>query len=681
MDIVVLGLVIGMANGLLAAGLVLIFMSNRVINLAHGELGAFAVAMMLVLSRNAGLNYWLALVLSLCATALLAAAVERGVLRRLFEAPRLILLIATIGVAQLITVVRLVLPKPSVGGGGKAFAGGANVFPVPFSSPTVEFGRIVLLPQHFMVLVAGPLLALGLFAFLRWTPYGLALRAAAENGPRARLLGIPVRRVSTISWVVAGLLSGAASILLAPIIGFSVTEAVGLPILMRGLAAATVARMSSVGTAFGVGLALGVVDQLVFFWTGRSGLTDAILFCVILVALLGRKSELRRTVESEESSWEMAEPVRPLPPEITRHPRWRTLTLLATSSAIVAVLGVPFVLGASSTHFLATVILVAVVAVSLTVLTGWAGQMSIGQWAIAGVGGVFGGRLVTVLGLPFPLVLVLAALAGGLVALLIGLPALRLDSTALAVVTLGFAVASSSWLFEQPWMKGTGYFPRPGWLTNRTYYFVVLVFFTTSVALIRSLQHTRVGRNMIAVRDNPAQAASFGIDVTRTKLTAFVLAGVLASTAGFLWAAGIGLADNTVFPPTRSLSIVAAVVIGGLGSVWGAVLGALYLLAIPYFGADLSPYIGLVATGVGLLALVLFLPGGLMRIVVAGRDLLARLVTGTDPALTGDPVRSDVRQAIAEPAGRPVERAAQAASLDHPSSDGRCDRAGAVTVP
>lgn len=629
MDLVLLGLAVGMANALLAAGLVLIHMSNRVINLAHGELGAFAVAMMLALTRRAHLNYWLALVLSLAATAVLAAVIERGVLRRLFSSPRLIVLIATIGVGQLVVVGRLVLPKPEAGGEA-ILAGGANVFPVPFRTPIWEFGRVVLRPEHFMALVAGPLLAFALFAFLRWSAYGVALRAAAENAPRARLLGVPVTRVSMLAWVAAGILSGAASILLAPIIGFSATEAVGLPILMRGLAAATVARMESVGVAFGAGLAIGVADQLVFFWTGRSGLTDVVLFVVIVGVLVGRRGVVRRTVASEESSWELAEPVRALPDEVRTHVNWQTVTLVKVLVGTVAVLGAGAFLRPSATQFLATVILVAVVAVSLTMLTGWAGQMSIGQWAVAGVGGVFGGRMVTMWDLPFAVAFVAAALVGAAVALVIGLPALRLEGTALAVVTLGFAVASTSWLYEQPWFKGSGFLPRPSYLEGRRYYFAALGFLLLTLAALRALQRTRVGRTMVAVRDNPRQAASMGIDVTRTKLTAFVIAGGFSAAAGFLWTAGIGLADSTVFQPSRSLTLVAAVVIGGLGSVGGAVLGILYVLGVPYFAADVSPHLGLLSSGVGLLVLVTFLPGGFMRALIELRDRFARLVTGVE---------------------------------------------------
>jgi branched-chain amino acid transport system permease protein len=626
-DIVLLGLVIGMGNGLLAVGLVLISMSNRTINFAHGELGAFGVALMLTLTRVAHLNYGLALLLSLLGAAALGAVIERTIIARLFASPRLIVLIATIGIAQLVAVARLILPKPEADDGTDILIGGANLFPVPISSPTVEFGRVVLLPQHFIALVAGPLVALAVFAFLRYSPYGVALRAAAENATRARLLGIPVRRVSTIAWIVAALLSAAGSILLAPIIGFSATEAVGLPLLMRGLAAATVARMESVGTAFGAGLALGVLDQLVFFTTGRSGLTDVVLFGVILVALLARGERQRRTVSAEESSWQVAAPIRALPRELAMDPRWRGLTGVLISLAIPAALLLPQYLTISATQFISTMLLVAVVSVSLTVLSGWGGQLSIGQWALAGTGGVLGAKVVTDLGLPFWAGFLAAAVVGTVAALLLGFPALRLDSSALAVVTLGFAVAAGAWLFDQPWFRGDGFLPRPDFLNTEAYYYACLAFFVASVVSIAGLQRTRIGRNMIAVRDNPRQAAASGVNVVRTKLTAFVLSGTFAGAAGFLWSAGIGLADTTAFQPGRSLSLVAAVVIGGLGSVAGAVAGTFYFLGIPYLANDVSPYLGLLSTGIGLLVLVLFFPGGLSRLAIEGRDRVAALVT------------------------------------------------------
>jgi branched-chain amino acid transport system permease protein len=185
-------------------------------------------------------------------------------------------------------------------------------------------------------------------------------------------------------------------------------------------------------------------------------------------------------------------------------------------------------------------------------------------------------------------------------------------------------------LFEQTWFKGSGFMIRPDFMTTRVYYFISLALLLVTVYAARAFQRTRVGRNMIAVRDNPLQALAMGIPIVRTKLTAFVFSGVLAAAAGFLWSTGIGLADKSVFGPVRSLSIISAVVIGGLGSISGAIIGAFYYMGIPFWGASISPFIGLLATGAGLLLLVILLPGGLARLVFGGRDLLASWITGID---------------------------------------------------
>ena len=279
-------------------------------------------------------------------------------------------------------------------------------------------------------------------------------------------------------------------------------------------------------------------------------------------------------------------------------------------------------------------------------LTGWAGQLSIGQWGFAGVGGVIGSALVTRWHVSFWLALLDAAIAAGAMAFVLGLPALRLEGSELAVVTLGFAVAASTWLFNQDWFRGDGFLPRPSYLGTTELYFVCVGFLAVSLVGARALQNSRVGRTMVAVRDNPAQAASMGISVVRAKLTAFVLSGFVAGAAGFLFAAAVNQAQGSVFPPERSLEIVTAVVIGGLGSISGAVVGSAYLLGVPYFGGEISPYIGLLSTGIGLLALLLFLPGGLTRVVSQARDRLAKAVTGIDPRPDVVPQSTDTERSL-----------------------------------
>jgi ABC-type branched-subunit amino acid transport system permease subunit len=637
MDLFLLGLVLGMANALLAVGLVLVYMSSRILNFAHGEIGAFAVAMMLMLTGRFDWGYWPSLLVALTATAFLGGLIERTVVQRLFGSPRVIALLATVGVAQLVLVLRLVLPKPEVEGQSALF-GGAGQFPLPFHTGRFTFGRVVFGPEHVLVLVVGPLLALAVAWFLRSSIYGLSIRAAAENAPRARLAGIPVRRVSTIAWVISALLAGVAAILLAPVIGFTASEAVGLPLLAHGLAAATMARFTSVAEAFGWGLLIGVVNQLVLFYTGSSGLTEAVLLGGVLVALLLRRSRRRRTTDAEESSWAFAEAIRPLPPEIARHPRWQVVSYGTAAIGSVLLLTAPMLLSAKGTFLLASIFAVSVVTLAVTLLTGWSGQLSLGHWALAGAGAVFASRLVGEYGVPFWVAFLAAGVVGGVFALLLGLPALRLPGTLLAVVTLGFAVMSESWLFGESFFKGPEQLHRPAWITTRSYFYLALVFLVIVVLAVRSLQRSRIGRNLVAVRDNPMQAAALGIGVTRTRLTGFVVSGVIAALGGFMWSTGVAVANSSAFPATRSLAILSAAIIGGLGSVGGALLGAAYLMGIPFFGTDLTEYAGFLSTGLGMLALLLFFPGGLARLAYVVRDRFAQLVTGIDPRPDVQPV-------------------------------------------
>jgi branched-chain amino acid transport system permease protein len=305
---------------------------------------------------------------------------------------------------------------------------------------------------------------------------------------------------------------------------------------------------------------------------------------------------------------------------------------------VLAVLVAPLGLSPHKMFLLATSYSTAVVVLALTILTGWSGQVSLGHWAIAGVAGVFGSRLVGVWHLPFFLTLLAVAVVGGVVALLIGLPALRLPGALLAVVTLGFAVVCESWLYDKSWFKGNGSLDRPAWITNRIYYYLAALILAVAVVAVRSLQRSRIGRNLVAVRDNPGQAAAFGIPVVRTRLTGFVLSGVVAAIGGFWWSAGVATMSPNAFPALRSLSVLCAAIIGGLGSVFGALLGTAYLSVSLFVPDEAARYVGLLSTGIGLLLLICFFPGGLARIAGLGRDWLAERITGIDPRPDVQPV-------------------------------------------
>lgn len=635
MDIVLQGAVFGIANGLLAAGIVLVFMSNRAINIAQGELGAFAVAVMFSLSNRADFPYWAALLCALAATAVLGALIETTVIRRLFTSPRLIVLIATIGVAQVITAIRAGIPKPRNDAGDDVVFGGASTFPVPFEIDPITFGRVVLRSPEILVLTVGPLLALALFAFLRWSAYGIALRAAAENPQRARLLGIPVRRVSTMAWVIAALLSAAAAILIAPVIGYSSDSAAGLTLLFRGLAAATIAGLTSVGLAFGVGVALGVADQLIFVWSGQSGLTDVVLLLAVVATLLTRKDVLRQASSAAESAPDTGEPIRPLPAAVTTHERWVSTLFAVRAAGAALVVLLPFVLSSQNTYFLASTVLLCTAVVSTTVLTGWAGQLSLGQWAVAGVAGLLGMQLYSEHAVPFWVAFACSAAFGAAAAGLVGLPALRLQGVNLAVVTLAFAVTCGSWLYTRDWVRPDQDLGLPTYMTTRAQYAAAFALLLLTLVVARTVDRSQLGRAIRAVKENPVQASAMGISVVRTKLTAFAITGAVSGAVGFLYVDAVGSGDPSTFPTSTSLALLAAAVIGGLGSLTGALVGGLYIFAVQYFAVQFFPeqaaVISLLSTGVGLLLLLLYLPGGLIRPLLTGRDRLALLLTGIDP--------------------------------------------------
>ena len=211
------GLVVGGLQALLAMGLVLIYRTNRIINFAQAALGAMAATLAQALVRERGWNFWISVALGLTVAVLVSAFVEFAIIRRFYRAPRLILTVATIGVAQILTAAELGLPllvkRP---GKNTDITQQIKTFTSPFAWH-FQFGGVIFRGDDALVLIAVPAIAIGLVAFFRLTGYGLAARAVAENSDRARLLGVRVKRVSLLVWCLAGLLSAVAAILTAAV--------------------------------------------------------------------------------------------------------------------------------------------------------------------------------------------------------------------------------------------------------------------------------------------------------------------------------------------------------------------------------------------------------------------------------------------------------------------------------
>ena len=620
--IFLLGLVLGALNGLLAVGLVLIYRTNRIINFAQGELGAFSATLAAELVQRFHWPFYAAVVVGLAAAVISSAGVEVLIIRRFSKAPRLILTVATIGVFQILGAIELAIPallnkkKLQVG------------FQTPLSFH-FKFGGVFFTGDHLEVLVLTPLILIGLVWFMKRTGYGLAARAAAEDGDRARLLGVRVKRVSLIVWCIAGFLSAVTAILTSPITGFQFGVIGGFTLLLRALAAGVIARMESLPVAFGAAVLITMAQQVLFFGTGRQGPDDGLLLVVIIVALLVQRRRLGR-LEGGSSTWQAVQEVRPVPTELRAVPevRWARYGLGLLGLVLLTVL--PFLLKPSKTSLASVIMLYAIVGLSLVILTGWSGNVSFGQWALVGVGGLLTGKMATAAApMDFFLILLIAGLAGAATAVVIGLPALRIRGLFLGVTTLAFALAAGNWIFTFKQFTFNSAITRPqlfGFIdisSERNFYFVCFAALIAALLVGRNLRKARFGRVLVAMRDNEKAAQSYGVPFIQTKLVAFAVSGFLAAVAGALYAYHQQQLRADRFPAGLSLLMFSMVVIGGMGSISGAVLGAIYIRGTQYF---LPAQYQLAVTGVGVLLLLWIFPGGLGQILYSLRDSYLRAV-------------------------------------------------------
>jgi len=647
-SVIIEGAILGLNYGLLAVGLVLIYRTNRVINFAQGQLGVVAAVFMVKLYYDFGINYWAALVAAL-AVAAGAGALSELVLRRLFNRPRVMVMVATIGLSQvlyLLTLLPFIRPKQLF-----------RAFPVPVDW-SFRIGTFIFPPGEVITLIAAPIVALGLAAFIRFSPWGLAMRASAENSESARLSGVWVRRTSTVAWTLAGALSAFTAILASPSQTSTLTEVLSPGLLLLALLAALIGGMISLPVAFAAGIGVGIIQDLLQWNITNSAAVELVLFLLLQLALIVRAASLQKgTRTAERTSWTTGTLAFR---QTGQGLRKRVGTSGVVLTVVVAAL-LPLVLSVDRTFLMSQICIYAVIALSLTVLTGWAGQVSLGQFGLVAVGADITAHLGT--GVPLLALLLLAGVATAVVSVLVGLTALRIRGLYLAVSTLGFALfmqtsvlATSCWnvpilhrqicsglpdpestLISRPSLFGLGL------TSERAFAWFSLAVLIVSILMVRLWRDRGIARRLISVRDNEVAAGSAGIPVIRTKLMAFALSGFIAGYAGVCLAFATERFSTDTFDPTFSLLVVSMVVIGGLDSIPGAVLGALYLVGLPaIFGSTLS--IQILTSGLGLMAFILYLPGGMAQVLHQLGDLATAWVehlrgrgrpgrdTGPDPS-------------------------------------------------
>jgi ABC-type branched-subunit amino acid transport system ATPase component/ABC-type branched-subunit amino acid transport system permease subunit len=643
------GAIAGLGTALVALGVVLTYRSTRIINFAAGNMGLPAAALMALLTINYDVGFWLALTVSLIAGALFAVVVELLVIRRLFRAPRVIVLVATIGVAQLAQAIVRTFPDIE--------SSAAARFPVPIARVWENIAGVRVVGPEVTILLVVPIVALSLGWFLTHTTFGRAVTASADEPDLARLSGINPKVVSTFVWVIAGLLASVSLIMLSGASGSpSGLEGLGPSTLNRALAAAVIGGMVSFPRTLVASVGLGIADALLRFnFPDQVGLIDFLVFLAVVVAVFAQT----RGGDPETSTFSFAPRVAPVPEQLQQLWWVRNLGRMVGSAALAVAVIVPLIVTETSRHLLYTqVLLFAIAAMSLVVVTGWSGQLSLGQMAFAGVGALFAAALnrgveldigwgdTRLIDVQFERVhWIVSILAGSafvaLLAAVVGAGALRVRGLLLAVSTFAFGLAAQQYLYRRPFFSDGRTASVPFERTplfgidlpdQRTYYWFCLAVLALVVIVVARLRRSGVGRTILAVRDNPDAAAAYTVGTTRTKLLTFALAGGLAGLAGGLMAAAIQNVPVTerTFQVDDSLRLVAIVVIGGLGTVAGPILGSLWVIGLPAFFPE-NDAMPLLTSSIGLLVLLLYFPGGLVQIGYGLRDSLLRWAAARTP--------------------------------------------------
>jgi len=620
------GVVIGLLTALLAMGMALVYRANRVLNFAQADLGFVPATLAVGLIVFSGLPYLFGLGVGLAAAVVLGAIVELAIIRRFSRSPRLVLTVATIGITQLLAVFAIRLPR----------LWDQNAASQRISPPLdwkLTVGSFILNANDFIAVIVAPVAMIGVGLFLTRTRIGTAVRAAAERSERASLLGIPVGGLSTVVWMIAAALSFLALFLRAGILGIPLGSALAIGTLVQALAALVIGRLRNLVTITVAAVALGVLEYGVS-WNADSPLLVApFIGAAVMAALLLQRRSSSRFDQDTTASWRLADEVRELEPHLARH----ELVFLMRATTYVFVLAglvlVPLVLRSDQVVKITAIAIYAIIGLSLVVLTGWAGQISLGQFGFVAIGAAVSAKFTSEWNVDLTLAVLIGAVAGAVAAFIVGLPALRLRGLYLAVTTLVFALSVTSWLLNDrffSWVPGSRRFGRPplfGRLdidTPTRFYVYTLVVLALTMLAVRGIRRSRSGRAILALRDNERAAQSYGLSATRLKLTAFTISGAVAGVAGGLFAHLNYSFDLSSYGVNKSLEVFTASVVGGLGSMFGAVLGAAYLRGTEWFVT--AEEWRFVSSAAGVLIVLLIVPGGLGALVIRVRDQLAFLV-------------------------------------------------------
>jgi branched-chain amino acid transport system permease protein len=583
---VLLFVLLGLGSGALIAGIalavVLTYRGSGIINLATGGVAMLAgYAFWSLRTGEYGTQFDTApaLLLTLVFTLLVGALIELVAFRPLRNAAPLAKLVASLGV--------LLIAQASM-----LLAFGTTQKPQPAVLPS---GTVAVLGSTVPVdrfILAGIVVAtaVALAVLYRWSRFGLATRAASENELSALLAGLSANGLSMANTLLASVVAGAVGVLAASV---TQLDATSLPLqVVPALAAALLARLTSFGIACAAGLGIGIINSLIDYFSTQSwfptdhgvplpGVKELITFLIIVAAMFLRGAALPGRGELIEQRL----------PEVPRPQRLMVTAVGLSILCAVAMVVLPF----DFRQALINSLIGTVMALSLVVITGFVGQISVVQLSLAGVAGFTVSHLAVDLGIGFPLAPVVGAAAAILLGELTAISALRVRGVSLAVVTLGAAVAivqfgfiNSTWgggdtgsPVPEPHLLGLDLGPRSafrgldGGLPSPVFGWVVLAVTVGLCLLVAAVRRGNLGQRMLAVRSNERAAAASAVDVRSVKLIAFGISSFIAGVAGTLYAYNFGSVSANRFDALTALGLIAFAYAGGITLVSGAVFAGL----------------------------------------------------------------------------------------------------------
>ncbi len=591
---------------LVALGLTLVFGTTRVVNFAHGSLTMLGAYLAVTLNGTLGggaAGFWGGALLAALSVATIGAIIEMVVLRRIYEAPEVLQLIATFGIVLVVKDAVLYLwgPEDLLGPRAPGFRGAVTLLGQPF--PTYDL----------LLLALGPLFLGLIWLLLARTDFGTKVRAATEDREMAAALGVNQALLFTSVFALGSFLAGLGGALSLPrepanlAMDLSIIADVFVVTVVGGLGSIPGAYVAAAVIGVAKAWCIGIGEVTLLGWSiSFPKLTLVVEFVVMAVVLIVRPWGLfGRPVAAPRAS---AASLLPLPPPGKRFS-------LALAAAAILLAAMPLMADRYTIVLLTDIVVFALFATSLGLLMGSGGMISFGHAAYFGAG-AYAAAIAAKSGLPFLPALVAGTIFAGLLALVFGWFAVRASGVSLAMLTLAFAQITWAGAFQWDAVTGgsnglVGVWPPPLLADKSLYYLFTLAVLGAAIVFACRVVHTPFGYQLRAARDSPLRAEAIGINIRALQWRAFAMAGMLAGLAGAVFAFSKGsLSPDTLSIP-RSIDALVMVLLGGLATLTGPLVGAVAFTLLQDWITRATTYWQAVL-GLSVIALTMLFPQGIV---------------------------------------------------------------------